>query len=142
MLLYDGQFVLESQVGMTFSPQPSWFHFEGRSRYQKECLSAKDLLDLHANAREIMSRLVELTSAATNAAKASTEAMLRLEPSSSPSKSNFGEASKVLKQPDTLLTDDPVQLMLWREQFLNCMVDLQRPQVRQLDRRESTWWRR
>ena len=78
---------------------------------------------MDAATQEVLTKVMELSAAATTAAKASADAIQTFEASSSSTaRSNFGEASKVLKQPETFSTDDPVQFMLWREQFLNWLV--------------------
>lgn len=58
-----------------------------------------------------------MTEAATLAAQASSAMMEKLEKRKDTG--NFGEASKVLKTPDSLEGDDPLKYAAWKEQFTN-----------------------
>ena len=83
-------------------------------------------MDAGASER-IVSQIMELSSAATQAVRMSQALLERVNSASSSSSTQVGrmDASKVLKLPDTFSEDDPVKFTLWQEQFLNwiCFVD-------------------
>ena len=68
-------------------------------------------------AAQIMNQMMQLTEAATTAARASASALEKMEQRKEGG--NFGEASKVLRAPDSLDGDDPLKYVAWRETFVN-----------------------
>lgn len=76
-----------------------------------------------AQAEELMNRVISLTSAATNAAMATSTLVNEMQTGGGKgSGPRFGDGAKLLKAPDVFETDDPVKYSLWREQFLNWLV--------------------
>ena len=73
-----------------------------------------------AQANDLLSRIMELSTAATTAAN-TANTMLETFTSNGGrnSQPRFGDGAKVLRSPDTFDTDDPVKYTMWREQFLN-----------------------
>eukprot|EP00435_Cladocopium_sp_Y103_P033026 s1787_g8.t1 len=73
-----------------------------------------------AQAQDLLSRIMELSSAATTAA---TTANTMLENFQAGGKGGqaprFGDGAKLLRSPEVFETDDPVKYAHWREQFLN-----------------------
>ena len=73
-------------------------------------------------AENILGRVMELSTAATEAARSTASAMEFLKQQAEnegDARSRFSDASKVLKQPDCFEVDDPIKFTMWREQFLN-----------------------
>ena len=73
-----------------------------------------------AQANDLLSRIMELSTAATTAAN-TANTMLETFTSNGGrnSQPRFGDGAKVLRSHDTFDTDDPVKYTMWREQFLN-----------------------
>lgn len=72
-------------------------------------------------ANELVTRIVDLSQAATTAAQAASSMMQSFQGGKG-SGQKFGDGARVLKSPDTLEVDDPVRYSLWREQFMNWLV--------------------
>ena len=72
-------------------------------------------------ANELVTRIVDLSQAATTAAQAAHTMMQSFQPGKGGGQ-RFGDGARVLKAPDTFDTDDPVRYSFWREQFMNWLV--------------------
>ena len=72
-------------------------------------------------ANELVSRIVDLSQAATTAAQAANT-MIQNFQSGKGSGQKFGDGARILKPPDIFDTDDPVRYSFWREQFMNWLV--------------------
>ena len=72
--------------------------------------------------RQVLTRMMQMSEAATLAAQASSALMEKWERKKD--NGNFGEASKVLRNPDLLEGDDPLKYASWKEQFSNWLVGL------------------
>ena len=70
--------------------------------------------------RQVLTRMMQMSEAATLAAQASSALMEKWERKKD--NGNFGEASKVLRNPDLLEGDDPLKYASWKEQFTNWLV--------------------
>ena len=72
-------------------------------------------------AQELLTRVADLSAAATTAAQISTNVLKKFEEGQENKNkfSKFGDGAKVLRSPDVFDTDDPVRYSLWGEQFLN-----------------------
>ena len=72
-------------------------------------------------AKELLTRMVDLSAAATTAAQISTNVLKKFEEGQENKNKfgKFGDGAKVLRSPDVFDTDDPVRYSLWREQVLN-----------------------
>ena len=73
-------------------------------------------------AENFLARVMELSTAATEAAQSTASAMEFLKQQAEnkgDTRSRFSDASKVLKQPECFDVDDPIKFTMWREQFLN-----------------------
>ena len=73
-------------------------------------------------AGQIFTRMLDLSTAATEAARSTASAMDLLQKQAELKGDmgpKFADASGVLRQPDAFEVDDPIKLTLWREQFLN-----------------------
>ena len=68
-------------------------------------------------AKQMFVKMMQMTEAATMAARASSAVMEKMEQRKE--SGNFGEASKILKTPDSLEGDDPLRYAAWKEQFTN-----------------------
>ena len=68
-------------------------------------------------AKQMFVKTMQMTEAATMAARASSAVMEKMEQRKD--SGNFGEASKILKAPDSLEGDDPLRYAAWKEQFPN-----------------------
>ena len=102
--------------------------WNGRLRQRFECrLRLKGLLFLGCwtaaqameaeQAAQMMNQMLQMTEAATKAARVSASVLEKMERKKE--SGNFGEASKVLKAPDSLDGDDPLKYVSWRETFVN-----------------------
>lgn len=68
-------------------------------------------------AAQMMNQMMQMTEAATNAARVSALALEKMDQKKAVG--NFGEASKVLRSPESLEGDDPLRYVSWRETFMN-----------------------
>ena len=80
------------------------------------CLIGAQSMDA-AQAAQMMNQMMQMTEAATNAARVSALALEKMEQKKSVG--SFGEASKVLRPPESLDGDDPLRYVSWRESFMN-----------------------
>ena len=69
-------------------------------------------------ANDLLTRIMELSNAAAQAATTATS-MIEGFQTGGKGSSRFGDGAKVLRAPDVFEMDDPVRYSLWREQFLN-----------------------
>eukprot|EP00435_Cladocopium_sp_Y103_P057451 s1590_g19.t1 len=72
-------------------------------------------------AGDLLTRIMELSNAATQAATSATS-MIGASQGGGKGMPRFGDVAKVLRPPDVFEVDDPVRNSLWREQVLNWLV--------------------
>ena len=71
-------------------------------------------------AQDLVTRIMELSAAATTAAQSANSLYQALEGGKGAGGGQkFGEGARLLKPPEVFETDDPVRYSLWREQFMN-----------------------
>ena len=76
-----------------------------------------------AQASELLSRVMDLSAAATTAAQVTSNVLKKMEErEENHGKPRFGDGAKILKAPETFEVDDPVRYTLWKEQFTNWIV--------------------
>ena len=70
-------------------------------------------------ATDMLTRIMDLSQAATQAATTASNLMNEFQSSQGKGGSRFGDGAKILRTPDVFDVDDPVKYTLWREQFIN-----------------------
>ena len=98
-------------------------HFKLRKKGMILTLLYVEAMGMDAQqANDLLTRIMELSNAATQAATTATSMIGEFKQQGKGSSSRFGDGVKVLRPPDTFEVDDPVRYSLWREQFLNWLV--------------------